>query len=142
MKTDRLNLPDNLRTHLAGMGYRQFQEEYPDFGGIILYARKGGGELEAAYYISKPSSIELVTSDELRLVLDFLEESGIPLRHVVTSSPVSAGSRKLAEENGIGLWELQTRYVEIAQPISDHTRRKRQTFRLGWPFATGTGRPR
>lgn len=142
MKTNRPDLPDSVREYLVTRGYRQFQIEYPDFGGIILYLRTEGVGQEAAYYISKPSTIELVTSEELRRVPDLLEGSGIPLRYAFSTSPFSPGSRKLAAELGISLPELDYRRGEITQHDNDHARAKRRTFRLGWPFVTGPGRAR
>ena len=139
MKTSHPNLPDSVREYLGTRGYRQFQIEYPDFGGIILYLRTEGVGQEAAYYISKPSTIELVTSEELRRILDLLEGSGIPLRYAFSTSPFSEASRELGKKHGISLRELEYRCSEITQPDSDHARAKRRTFRLGWPFANGTG---
>ena len=142
MKTNDFYLPDSIRTHFAGLGYHYLDERYPDFGGIVIYLQRQDGEQEAAYYISKPSTIELFTSDELRQLLDFLEEGGIRLQHVVTTAPVSAGSRKLAAETGVILWELQYRYVEIARPIINESRVKRLLFPLRMIFANSASRPR
>ena len=130
MKTNGLNLPDDVREYFTSRGYRQLQVEYPDFGGIIIYLPGEGIGQEAAYYISKPSTIELVTSDELRRVLDLLEGSGIPLRHAIATSPFSAGSRKLAAENGISLAPLQSQYAETAQSF-DNSRAERRPLRPG-----------
>jgi hypothetical protein len=138
MRTDHRKLPDNVRIHFAGLGYSYQEEKHPEFGGIVIYLQRGDGEQEAAYYISKPSTIELVTSDELRNVLDYLR--GTPLRHAVTTSPFSSGFHKLAAEHGITLWEPQTEYVEIAQPLSGHARGKRQPFHTGGSLATNAGR--
>lgn len=121
MRTDPPNLPDSVRTHFDGLGYRYLYKQYPDFGGIVIYLQRKGSEQEAAYYISKPSIIELVTSDELGQVLDFFEESNTRLQHVVTTSPFSSGSLKLATEAGMTLWELQYRYVEVVPTLVDES---------------------
>ena len=140
MKHNPSQLPDNVHTHFAGLGYRQFQMEAPDFGGVLLYFRNEGSEPEAAYYISKPSAIELVTSDELRHALDFLEGSDIPLRYVVTTSPFSAGSHKLAGENRITLKELQPEIIEATRRNVDGMRLKDFLLRLAVIFANSSGR--
>ena len=139
MNNDRRKLPDSVRAHLIGLGYRYLGEEHPDSGGIVIYLQREAGEEEAAYYISKPSTIELVTSDELRQILDLLEQEGVRLQHVVTGSPFSAGSHKLAGESGITLWEMRARYVEAARPIADITRLKHLMFRLGVMFVRSAG---
>jgi hypothetical protein len=138
MRTDRRKLPDSVRTHFATLGYSYQNEEHPEFGGIVIYLQKGDGEQEAAYYISKPSTIELVTSDELRNALDYL--SDIPLRHAVTTSQFSHGFHELAAEYLITLWEPQTEYVEIEQPLSGNALGKRQPLQNNGTLAASAGR--
>jgi hypothetical protein len=131
MKTNSLNLPDNVREYFVSRGYRQVQVEYPDFGGILLYLRKVGVEPQAAYYISKPSTIELVTSDELQRVLDLLEDYGIQLGHAFSTSPFSEASHQFAEEHEINLVPLQTHCAETAPSLGDvHGERQTPRTRL------------
>ena len=130
MRTNCIQLPEGVRRHFANRGYHCLDEQQPEFGGIVLFLQRERGGQEAAFYISKPSAIELVTSDELSHVLDFLETRDIPLRHVVTDSPLSAASEKLTEKNRIKVWEPQTRYVEVVRPIVDYAHIRRLLFTL------------
>jgi hypothetical protein len=125
MRTDRPYMPDTVRDHFTSRGYSLLREEHPDFGGIIFYLQREGGNPEVAYYISKPSAIELVTTDELRRILDFLEERCIQLRHFVTASALSPATSELVWKNEIRLWELQSRCVEIPRRVVEHARIKR-----------------
>jgi hypothetical protein len=138
MKSNQRNVPDTVREYLFKRGYRQFQVEYPDFGGMILYLPREGGKPEAAYYISRPSTTELVTSDELRRVLDFLEGSGIALHHALTTSRFSEGSRTLATKYGINLKEQLTPCVEILQPVEEDTHITRKPFHPAASFVNGS----
>ena len=113
MKTNDLNVPDCVRERFASLGYSSFQEEYPHFGGIILYLRTNGSRPEAAYYLEKPSTFEKVFSYELRLALNFLEGNGIPLRYAVTNSDFTPGAYKLAAEAKIIVWPVKTQQIEI-----------------------------
>jgi hypothetical protein len=114
MKTNGLNVPDLVRERFARLGYSSLQEEYPDFGGIILYLRTNGSQPEAAYYLEKRSTFEVVSSDELRNALEFSAGSGIPLRYAVTNSDFTPGAYKLAAEAKITTWPLKTQQSEIS----------------------------
>jgi hypothetical protein len=48
MKTNSLNLPNSVQEPFISLEYRHFHFEYPGFGGIIHYLRKGSDEQEAA----------------------------------------------------------------------------------------------
>ena len=113
MKTNGHSVPDCVRERFARMGYSSFQEEYPHFGGIILYLRTNGSRPEAAYYLEKPSTFVKVFSYELRLALDFLEGNGVPLRYAVTNSDFTPGAYKLAAESKIITWPVKTLQIEI-----------------------------
>jgi hypothetical protein len=106
---------NELQDRFYELGYTMLNKQYPDFGGTIMFLQGETGELKATYCISKASVIELITSDELRRVLDFLEGSGTPLRYAITSSQFSHASHKLAREFGIELWELQPSSVDVAR---------------------------
>jgi hypothetical protein len=99
MKPNRL--PDGVREYFAKRGYHCLNEQYPNFGGIILSLRTDTGRQEAACYFAKPSLFHVVSSDELRRALEFLEDSGPQLRYAVTNSRFSFGADKLASEEGI-----------------------------------------
>jgi len=83
------------------MGYRCLNEQYPNFDGIIIYLGSDGGPQEIACYFAKPSRFYVVSSDELRRALEFLEESGLPLHYAVTNSRFSYGADKLASAEGV-----------------------------------------
>jgi hypothetical protein len=101
MKTNGRNGLNCVREYFARRGYRHFEEEYPDFGGMIVTLHKNGGRGEVAYYFGKPSIFEMVTTDELRYALECFERSGIPLRYAVTTSRFSPAAYKLADESRI-----------------------------------------
>ena len=128
-------MPNELREHFRELGYAILNELYPDFGGVLIYMQRESSQRKAAYYISKPSAIEFVTSDELRRVLDFLEGSDILLRYVLTTSPLSPASRKLVWKNEINLWELQPPSVDVPSSIDDASTEK-QSFNQGVSLAT------
>ena len=98
-----LYLPDSVRERFTTLGYRCLDEKHPGFGGIILFLHAQGGHEEAAYYIAKRSTFELVSSDELRRALEFVEERGSWLHYVVTASKLSPGASQLAIQAGISL---------------------------------------
>jgi hypothetical protein len=47
--------------------------------------------------------LEVISSDELRRAQEFVERTGIELRHALSTSPFSAGARIFAASNGIDL---------------------------------------
>ena len=104
MRTNNTHFLDRVRQEFERQGYHHIRKEYPYFGGVILYLCTSANRVDGAYFIPKSSTLELVTSDELRLALDYVAEIGVPLRHAVSTSQFSAGTRKLAEEAGITLW--------------------------------------
>jgi hypothetical protein len=104
MRTNNTHFLDRVRQAFERREYHRIRKEYPYFGGAILYLCTKSNRVDGAYFIAKPSTLELVTSDELRLALDYLAGRGVPLRHAVSISQFSAGTHKLAEEAGIELW--------------------------------------
>jgi hypothetical protein len=104
MKPNRPIVPDCVRQYfIQQLSYCYLGEELPEFGGIIIYLRTKGGCEHAAYYLPKRSQFDLVFSDELRLALDFLGGTDIPLRFAVTNSDFTQGAHLLADREGIDL---------------------------------------
>ena len=108
MKTNDHKFPKSVLEYFAKLGYLHFQEECPNFGGVLLYLGTNGGRPDAAYYLPRSSAFEAVTSDELRRAIEFVEERGISLRYAVTNSRFSSGADKLAIEAGIITWPRKT----------------------------------